>query len=66
MFGLGKNKRKNKDRKHERFYLLPGQGGRARMRKQRMIMRWTIATGLLFSFLVACLLYVMHHLQYRR
>lgn len=33
----------------ERFYLLPGQGGRNYHRKQRVIMRWTIAVSLVFG-----------------
>ena len=61
MFWSGKNK--HKSREHQRFYLLPGMGGSARMRKQKMIMKWTIAAGLFFSLLVACLLYLMYHLQ---
>ena len=39
--------RKNKPR--ERFYLLPGQGGRNYHRKQRYILRWTIALALVFG-----------------
>jgi hypothetical protein len=48
---------KNKER--ERFYLLPGMGGRALRRKRRIILRWSIAAGLAVSALVACLLYFL-------
>lgn len=33
----------------ERFYLLPGQGGRNYFRKQRYILRWTVAFSLVFG-----------------
>ena len=33
----------------ERFYLLPGQGGRNYYRKQKVIMRWTVAVSLVFA-----------------
>ena len=54
---------RNKER--ERFYLLPGMGGRALRRKQIVILRWTIAAGLFVSGMVACLLYVIYRMQNR-
>jgi len=48
---------KNKER--QRFYLLPGMGGRARRQKEMRILRWAIAVGLLFSALMACALYFL-------
>lgn len=33
----------------ERFYLLPGQGGRNYHRKQRYILSWTVAVSLVFG-----------------
>ena len=48
-----------RDKDRERFYLLPGMGGRARRQKEMRILRWTIAVGLLFSALVACALYLL-------
>ena len=48
-----------KEKKHERYYLLPGMGGRAYFRKQKTILRWSVAAGLLFSALVAIILYLM-------
>ena len=41
----------------ERFYLLPGQGGRNYYRKQRVIMRWTIAISLLFAFSMSAIMW---------
>jgi len=48
---------RNKER--QRFYLLPGMGGRARRQKEMRILRWAIAVGLLFSALMACVLYFL-------
>jgi hypothetical protein len=53
MLGFGK------DKKRQRFYLLPGMGGRARWRKEMMYLRWAIAAGLLVSAVVAGLLYLL-------
>lgn len=49
-----------KQREERRFYLLPGMGGRALRRKQRLILRWSIAAGILVSALLAGLLYLLH------
>jgi hypothetical protein len=57
--------RKKERQEHQRFYLLPGMGGGAMRRKRKTILKWTIAAGLLFSALVACLLYVIYRLQCR-
>jgi hypothetical protein len=54
-----------KDKARQRFYLLPGMGGRALRRKQIVILRWTIAAGLFVSGMVACLLYVIYRMQNR-
>ena len=53
MFGI------ERDKERERFYLLPGMGGRALRRKQKVILQWAIIAGLLVSTVVACLLYYM-------
>jgi hypothetical protein len=46
-------------RERERFYLLPGMGGRAYFRKQKTILRWSIAAGLLVSAVLGVLLYLL-------
>jgi hypothetical protein len=38
-----------KRKPHERFYLLPGQGGRNYARKQRLFIAWAIVVALLFG-----------------
>lgn len=48
-----------RDKKRERFYLLPGMGGRARWKKEMKFLRWSIAAGLLASAIVACFLYLI-------
>ena len=56
MFGL--LAARNKER--ERFYLLPGMGGRALRRKRKMMLQWSIVAGLLVSAIVASLLYFLY------
>ncbi len=46
-----------RDRERERFYLLPGMGGRARRQKELRFLRWSIAAGLVVSAALAALLY---------
>jgi hypothetical protein len=48
-----------RDKERERFYLLPGQGGRARRAKEMRFLRWSIAAGLVVSAIVACALYFL-------
>jgi len=46
-----------RDKERERFYLLPGMGGRALRRKRRVILVWAVIAGLFASLLLAALLY---------
>ena len=46
-----------RDKEKDRFYLLPGMGGRALRRKRKVILQWSIVAGLLVSLGVAGLLY---------
>lgn len=57
MFWTKRNKETN------RFYLLPGQGGAAYRRKQRFILKWSIAVGLVLSAALALLMYWLNHPQ---
>ncbi len=43
-----------------RFYLLPGMGGSALRRKRKLILQWSIVTGLFVSGIVAGLLYLLY------
>ena len=51
MFGSKRNK------ETERFYLLPGQGGEAFRRKQKVLIKWSIAVGLLLAAGLVALMY---------
>ena len=53
MWGFGK------DKERERYYLLPGQGGRASRRKHRRILLWSIIFGLVASAVCAGVLYLI-------
>ena len=48
---------RKKNRPHERFYLFPGQGGKNYLRKQQIIMRWTVAAALLAAAVLAVVLW---------
>jgi len=54
MFGFKRNK------EAERFYLLPGQGGQAFRRKQKIILKWSIVVGLIVSALLGALMYYLN------
>jgi hypothetical protein len=46
-----------RDKEKERFYLLPGMGGRNLRRKRLVILRWSIVAGLFTSLILGLLLY---------
>jgi hypothetical protein len=46
-----------RDKEKERFYLLPGMGGRNLRRKRLVILRWSIVAGIFTSAALAVLLY---------
>ena len=49
------------DKERDRYYLLPGQGGkRAVQRKRMMMLKWAIGVGLLLSFIFGALLYYLY------
>ena len=41
----------------ERFYLLPGQGGRNYHRKQKVFLRWAVLVALLFGLVIALVMW---------
>jgi type VI protein secretion system component VasF len=49
----------NKER--ERFYLLPGMGGRALRRKHKRILVWSMVAGLGVSLVLAYILWLLNH-----
>jgi hypothetical protein len=48
-----------RDKERDRFYLLPGMGGRALRRKRKLILQWSIVAGLFASAVVAWILYLI-------
>jgi hypothetical protein len=48
------------DKEPERYYLLPGQGGRAARRKQTFFWKWSIIAGLGISAILAALMYLLN------
>jgi hypothetical protein len=47
------------DKERERYYLLPGMGGRHLRRKRAMMLKWSLAAGLIVSLVLAALLYLI-------
>jgi len=54
MIGFGK------DKERQRFYLFPGQGGRAARRKHRRILLWSVAFGLVASAIFVGVMYFVN------
>ena len=48
-----------RNRERDRFYLLPGMGGKALRRKRRRILLWAIGAGLFVSAVLGGLLVLM-------
>lgn len=46
-----------RDKERDRFYLLPGMGGRAARAKHKRILQWSIAIGLIVSAIMAAAIY---------
>ena len=51
MFGLKSKKPR------ERFYLLPGQGGRNYRRKQQVFLTWSVSVALIFGLIIAAVMW---------
>jgi hypothetical protein len=48
------------DKEKERFYLLPGMGGRARRRKELVFLQWSLAVGAVVSFVFWLIMYLQN------
>ena len=48
-----------RNKEPERFYLLPGMGGRAMREKHRRMLWWSIACGLVISAILTVILYLI-------
>jgi hypothetical protein len=51
--------RRDKEKEKSRFYLLPGQGGRAHRRKQLFILTWSTVVALIVAGILAALMFWM-------
>jgi hypothetical protein len=49
--------RHHKEKEKSRYYLLPGQGGRAHRRKQWFILKWSLFVALVVAGILAVLMY---------
>jgi hypothetical protein len=49
----------SRDKERERYYLLPGMGGRHLVAKRLMMLKWAVAAGLFVSAILAGLLYLL-------
>jgi hypothetical protein len=57
--------RHSKEKEKSRYYLLPGQGGRAHRRKQSRIMWWSLLAALLVAGILAAVMYWLNRTQLR-
>jgi hypothetical protein len=55
--------KKKEEKPRQRFYLLPGMGGRLRRKKKLLILKWTLGAGLLVSGILAVLIYLLNLLR---
>jgi hypothetical protein len=46
----------NSNKEKQRYYLLPGQGGRAHRRKQWFILKWSFVVALVVAGILAALM----------
>ncbi|HZF00716.1 MAG TPA: hypothetical protein VE344_02360 [Methylomirabilota bacterium] len=52
--------RKKRDKDQQRFYLLPGQGGRAHRRKQKFILAWSAIVAFIIAAILATAMYFIN------
>jgi hypothetical protein len=56
--------RSKPDKEPERFYLLPGQGGRAARRKHLYFLKWSIVAAVGISAILAAVMYLLNRLGF--
>lgn len=52
------------DKERERFYLLPGMGGREARRKHIYFLKWSAAAALGMSVILALVMYLINRLTF--
>lgn len=55
-----RHQRPPREKEKERYYLLPGMGGRAYQRKQRVMVKAALIVGLIVSALFALIAYFIY------
>jgi hypothetical protein len=48
----------NRDKEPERYYLFPGQGGRALRQKRKTMLLWSLTVGVAVSAVLAWVIYL--------
>ncbi len=61
-FATIKKTPRQRPEERERYYLLPGQGGSSYRRKQRKIIKYSVAVGLVVSAAFAAVMYFVYRL----
>jgi hypothetical protein len=56
--------RSKADKEPERFYLLPGMGGRAARRKHLYFLKWSIVAALGMSAILGLIMYLLNCLSF--
>ena len=56
--------RSKADKERERFYLLPGMGGREARRKHLRFLRWSALAALGMSAILAAVMYLLNRLGF--
>ena len=52
------------DKERERFYLLPGMGGRAARRKHLYFLKWAVLAALVLSAILGLVMYLVNRLMF--
>jgi hypothetical protein len=52
--------RNYREKEKERFYLLPGQGGKMYRRKQKIILLWSVIAALTVALVLSVAMYFMN------
>ena len=52
------------EKEPERFYLLPGMGGRAARRKHLYFLKWSIVAALGISAILALVMYLLNRVRF--
>jgi len=57
--------KKPREKERERYYLLPGMGGRAARRKQAMMLKAGLVVGFVMALILSLFLYLLYKQPFR-